>query len=81
MAMIEGHYGALLGSAHESLLDRLDAVLGIGWARVRRRNPASLGSIPHRGVAQLAERWSPKRGTGREAAAAQPDSYSRISLQ
>jgi hypothetical protein len=26
--MIEAHYGALLGTAHESLLERLDAVSG-----------------------------------------------------
>ena len=28
VSMIEAHYGALLDTAHESLLDRLDAVFG-----------------------------------------------------
>jgi hypothetical protein len=32
VAMIEAHYGALLDRAHESLLERLDAVSGMSRA-------------------------------------------------
>jgi integrase len=41
--MIEAHYGALLDTAHESLLDRLDAVSGMNRARVDAAN----GANPH----------------------------------
>jgi hypothetical protein len=32
VGMIEAHYGALLDTAHESLLDRLDSVSGMSRA-------------------------------------------------